>query len=228
MVIEELKETLARAYERERTLESALAEARATNDARADAADAADAASSDAGVDVSFSAAAVAEKPEDAPSSSEKSSPVVREKLRRSVADLDRLRERITRLAHEASYERSVERSADVSEDVSAYHDAPTPDSVRAEERRMLRNAGAFFAGAGAGPFAESRESRVAFSAFSAHSPFGAAAPPGSVSPIDVSAASTPPDYDARRFADLLRRGEEGVRKLKARAAAFESAGREE
>jgi hypothetical protein len=43
-----------------------------------------------------------------------------------------------------------------------------------------------------------------------------------------VSSASTPPDYDARRFASLLKRGEEEVRKLKARVAAFEREGTEE
>jgi hypothetical protein len=45
---------------------------------------------------------------------------------------------------------------------------------------------------------------------------------------LDVSSASTPPDYDARRFASLLKRGEEEVRKLKARVAAFECEGTEE
>ena len=167
------------------------------------------------------------------------------------MADLDRLRARIAAATHEASYEQSVaaaspggflqttddsfaralggahhmERSSttstivDVSEDVSAYRDAPTPESVRAEEKRFFLGAG----GAGAGPFAAA-ESRFAFSPFFR----GGAATPCSVSSIDVSSASTPPDYDARRFATLLKRGEEQVLKLKARVAAFEGAGREE
>ena len=183
-VIEELKETLAEAYERERALESALAEARATNEARTDAADAAD-----ADVDVSFSAAAVAETRENVPPPSEKSAPRAG----------------------------SAARSADISRDVSAYHDAPTPTSVRDAERRTLHDA---FADAGAGPFAAA-ESRFAFS------PFGGVAgglTPCSVSSVDVSSASTPPDYDAREFAALLKRGEREVRRLKARLVASESA----
>ena len=247
LVIEELKATLAEAYERERALESALAEAKATDASRAETqkknADA------DADADVSFSVKP--EKPEEARPSSETSSPQVREKLRRSVAELDRLRARIADLTHEASYEQTVsaaspsrsagedsfaralggagrmERSVDVSQDVSAYHDAPTPESVRMEERKMLR----LITHTGAGPFAAS-EPRLRFDGFSPT--FGAAtATPyertGSAEvSLDVSSASTPPDYDARRFASLLKRGEEEVRKLKARVAAFERAGTEE
>ena len=191
------------------------------------------------------------EMPEEARSSSETSSPQVREKLRRSVAELDRLRARIADLTHEASYEQTVsaaspsrsagedsfaralggagrmERSVDISQDVSAYHDAPTPESVRMEERKMLR----LITHTGAGPF-EASEPRLRFDGFSPT--FGAAtATPyertdsAEVS-LDVSSASTPPDYDARRFASLLKRGEEEVRKLKARVAAFERAGTEE
>ena len=247
LVIEELKATLAEAYERERALESALAEAKATDASQAETqkknADA------DADADVSFSVKP--EKPEEARPSSETSSPQVREKLRRSVAELDRLRARIADLTHEASYEQTVsasspsrsvgedsfaralggagrmERSVDVSQDVSAYHDAPTPESVRMEERKMLR----LITHTGAGPFAAS-EPRLRFDGFSPT--FGAAtATPyeqtGSAEvSLDVSSASTPPDYDARRFASLLKRGEEEVRKLKARVAAFERAGTEE
>ena len=93
----------------------------------------------------------------------------------------------------------------------------PTPTSVRDAERRTLHDA---FADAGAGPFAAA-ESRFAFS------PFGGVAgglTPCSVSSVDVSSASTPPDYDAREFAALLKRGEREVRRLKARLVASESA----
>ena len=247
-VIEELKATLAEAYERERALESALAEAKATDASRAETK------KKDAGVDVDVSFSVKPEKPEkpeDARSSSETSSPQVREKLRRSVAELDRLRARIADLTHEASYEQTVsaaspsrsagedsfaralggagrmERSVDVSQDVSAYHDAPTPESVRMEERKMLR----LITHTGAGPFAAS-EPRLRFDGFSPT--FGAAAATPYEQTVsaevsfDVSSASTPPDYDARRFASLLKRGEEEVRKLKARVAAFERAGTEE
>jgi chemotaxis protein histidine kinase CheA len=242
-VIEALKDTLAEAYERERALEAALASARAeTADGVKDAAD----------VDADADGDAVSVENTPNPNC-DTTSPRVREKLRRSVADLDRLRARIAAATHEASYEQSVaaaspgslqnnlqttddsfaralggvrrmERSStivDVSEDVSAYRDAPTPESVRAEEKRMLGEH--FFAGAGAGPFAAA-ESRFAFSPFFR----GGAATPCSVSSIDVSSASTPPNYDARRFATLLKRGEEEVLKLKARVAAFEGAGKEE
>ena len=256
LVIEELKATLAEAYERERALESALAEAKATDASREGTQ------KKNADADVSFSVKpekpeklwAFREKPEmpeEARSSSETSSPQVREKLRRSVAELDRLRARIADLTHEASYEQTVsaaspsrsagedsfaralggagrmERSVDISQDVSAYHDAPTPESVRMEERKMLR----LITHTGAGPFAAS-EPRLRFDGFSPT--FGAAtATPyeqtGSAEvSLDVSSASTPPDYDARRFASLLKRGEEEVRKLKARVAAFERAGTEE
>ena len=247
-VIEELKATLAEAYERERALESALAEAKATDASRAETK------KKDAGVDVDVSFSVKPEKPEkpeDARSSSETSSPQVREKLRRSVAELDRLRARIADLTHEASYEQTVsaaspsrsagedsfaralggagrmERSVDVSQDVSAYHDAPTPESVRMEERKMLR----LITRTDAGPFAAS-EPRLRFDGFSPT--FGAAAATPYEQTVsaevsfDVSSASTPPDYDARRFASLLKRGEEEVRKLKARVAAFERAGTEE
>jgi hypothetical protein len=260
LVIEELKATLAEAYERERALESALAEAKATDASRAGTQN--NDADADADADVSFSVKPEKpeklwafrekpEKPEEARPSSETSSPQVREKLRRSVAELDRLRARIADLTHEASYEQTVsaaspsrsagedsfaralggagrmERSVDISQDVSAYHDAPTPESVRMEERKMLR----LITHTGAGPFAAS-EPRLRFDGFSPT--FGAAtATPyertdsAEVS-LDVSSASTPPDYDARRFASLLKRGEEEVRKLKARVAAFERAGTEE
>jgi hypothetical protein len=250
LVIDELKATLAEAYERERALESALAEAKATDASRAETKE--KNADADADADVSFSVKPEKpEKPEEARPSSETSSPQVREKLRRSVAELDRLRARIADLTHEASYEQTVsasspsrsagedsfaralggagrmERSVDVSQDVSAYHDAPTPESVRMEERKMLR----LITHTGAGPFAAS-EPRLRFDGFSPT--FGAAtATPyeqtGSAEvSLDVSSASTPPDYDARRFASLLKRGEEEVRKLKARVAAFERAGTEE
>jgi hypothetical protein len=250
LVIEELKATLAEAYERERALESALAEAKATDASQAETQN--NDADADADADVSFSVKPEKpEKPEEARPSSETSSPQVREKLRRSVAELDRLRARIADLTHEASYEQTVsasspsrsvgedsfaralggagrmERSVDVSQDVSAYHDAPTPESVRMEERKMLR----LITHTGAGPFAAS-EPRLRFDGFSPT--FGAAtATPyeqtGSAEvSLDVSSASTPPDYDARRFASLLKRGEEEVRKLKARVAAFERAGTEE
>ena len=251
-VIEELKATLAEAYERERALESALAEAKATDASRAETKKKDADADVDVDVDVSFSVKPEkSEKPEDARSSSETSSPQVREKLRRSVAELDRLRARIADLTHEASYEQTVsaaspsrsagedsfaralggagrmERSVDVSQDVSAYHDAPTPESVRMEERKMLR----LITHTGAGPFAAS-EPRLRFDGFSPT--FGAAAATPYEQTVsaevsfDVSSASTPPDYDARRFASLLKRGEEEVRKLKARVAAFERAGTEE
>ena len=121
--------------------------------------------------------------------------------------------------AHHMERSSTTSTIVDVSEDVSAYRDAPTPESVRAEEKRFFLGAG----GAGAGPFAAA-ESRFAFSPFFR----GGAATPCSVSSIDVSSASTPPDYDARRFATLLKRGEEQVLKLKARVAAFEGAEREE
>jgi hypothetical protein len=250
LVIEELKATLAEAYERERALESALAEAKATDASQAETQN--NDADADADADVSFSVKPEKpEKPEEARPSSETSSPQVREKLRRSVAELDRLRARIADLTHEASYEQTVsasspsrsagedsfaralggagrmERSVDVSQDVSAYHDAPTPESVRMEERKMLR----LITHTGAGPFAAS-EPRLRFDGFSPT--FGAAtATPyertGSLEvSLDVSSASTPPDYDARRFASLLKRGEEEVRKLKARVAAFECEGTEE
>ena len=250
LVIEELKATLAEAYERERALESALAEAKATDASQAETQN--NDADADADADVSFSVKPEKpEKPEEARPSSETSSPQVREKLRRSVAELDRLRARIADLTHEASYEQTVsaaspsrsagedsfaralggagrmERSVDVSQDVSAYHDAPTPESVRMEERKMLR----LITHTGAGPFAAS-EPRLRFDGFSPT--FGAAtATPyeqtGSAEvSLDVSSASTPPDYDARRFASLLKRGEEEVWKLKARVAAFERAGTEE
>ena len=111
LVIEELKATLAEAYERERALESALAEAKATDASR----EGTQKKNADADADVSFSVKpekpeklwAFREKPEmpeEARSSSETSSPQVREKLRRSVAELDRLRARIADLTHEASY----------------------------------------------------------------------------------------------------------------------------
>ena len=251
-VIEALKDTLAEAYERERALEAALASAaRAETTETTETADGVkDAADADA--DADGDAVSVENTPNP---NCDTTSPRVREKLRRSVADLDRLRARIAAATHEASYEQSVtaaspgigslqnnlqttddsfaralggarrmERSStnvELSEDVSAYRDAPTPESVRAEEKRMLGEH--FFAGAGAGPFAAA-ESRFAFSPFFR----GGAATPCSVSSIDVSSASTPPNYDARRFATLLKRGEEEVLKLKARVAAFEGAGKEE
>ena len=52
------------------------------------------------------------EKQEEERPSSETSSPQVREKLRRSVAELDRLRARIADLTHEASYEQTVSASS--------------------------------------------------------------------------------------------------------------------
>jgi hypothetical protein len=113
---------------------------------------------------------------------------------------------------------RFMEHSA-CSRDVSAYADAPTPESeanaAKVSFPRLLANA---FEG-GVRPFRRANQpSEVAPMGFSENR---VATPSSESSSVAASSASTPPDYDARRFQAALRRGEARILNLKARVIAF-------